>query len=207
MPALSTATPAGALKRAALPVPSTSPACPGDPARVVTTPAGVILRIVVIAEVGHIDVARAVHRHPVGAVELRRGAGAVGAPIRCAVPASVVTMFAGSDGSVENWKRVFVLKPLGLTLPLSVAWLPVIAVAASVVAPGAGPPSSRQRASSRSTRARRAHRASRRPRRAEHLMIASREYVIESSRSLHGPGSEHAQRVVRDDREVRRALP
>ena len=48
--ALSTATPRGEAITAA---------------RVVTTPAGVILRIVVVALVGHVDVARAVHRHPV----------------------------------------------------------------------------------------------------------------------------------------------
>ena len=38
--------PYGVLKRAAAPVPSVEPAWPAVPARVVTTPAGVILRIV-----------------------------------------------------------------------------------------------------------------------------------------------------------------
>ena len=38
--------PSGKLKRAAAPVPSVEPAAPAEPASVVTTPAGVILRIV-----------------------------------------------------------------------------------------------------------------------------------------------------------------
>ena len=46
LPEASTASPAGALKRAALPVASVAPVIPALPARVVTTPAGVILRIV-----------------------------------------------------------------------------------------------------------------------------------------------------------------
>ncbi len=46
MPALSTATPSGDENRAALPVPSTLPLSPATPASVVTTAAGVILRIV-----------------------------------------------------------------------------------------------------------------------------------------------------------------
>src|ERR1051326_6307726 len=38
--------PAGALKRASLPVPSADPLFPAEPASVVTAPAGVIIRIV-----------------------------------------------------------------------------------------------------------------------------------------------------------------
>ena len=40
------AMPSGLLKRAVVPVASVEPAAPAVPARVVTTPAGVILRIV-----------------------------------------------------------------------------------------------------------------------------------------------------------------
>ena len=46
LPALSTATPCGWLKSAALPVPSALPLTPANPASVLTTPAGVIIRIV-----------------------------------------------------------------------------------------------------------------------------------------------------------------
>src|SRR5450631_993218 len=46
LPAASTAMAVGTLKRAALPVPSTYPKLPARPASVVTTAAGVILRIV-----------------------------------------------------------------------------------------------------------------------------------------------------------------
>src|SRR3569833_1112062 len=42
----STTTPEGNRNLAALPVPSTAPATPGDPARVVTTPEGEIFRMV-----------------------------------------------------------------------------------------------------------------------------------------------------------------
>jgi hypothetical protein len=44
LPAPSTAMPTGVLKDAPDPVPLTDPACPGVPAIVVTTPAGVTLR-------------------------------------------------------------------------------------------------------------------------------------------------------------------
>lgn len=44
--ALSTATPEGKLKRAAVPVPSALPATPAAPANVVTTPEAVTLRMV-----------------------------------------------------------------------------------------------------------------------------------------------------------------
>ena len=53
-----------------------------------------------------------------------------------AVPASVVTTCGARVGSVEYWKRVSVLLPSGLTLPLSVAAVLVMAVAACVVATG-----------------------------------------------------------------------
>ena len=42
--------PEGLLKSAALPVPSVLPATKGEPAKVVTTPAGVIFRIVLLDE-------------------------------------------------------------------------------------------------------------------------------------------------------------
>ena len=48
--ALSTATPAGLLNRAAVPMPSALPFCPALPARVVTDPAGLTLRIVELFE-------------------------------------------------------------------------------------------------------------------------------------------------------------
>src|SRR5205809_7791352 len=48
LPTLSMATAAGPLKRAALPVPLTLPVLPAKPAKVVTTPAGVILRMVLL---------------------------------------------------------------------------------------------------------------------------------------------------------------
>jgi hypothetical protein len=48
-PAASTATPVGRPKRAAEPVPSALPDFPGEPARMVMTPAGVILSIVSFA--------------------------------------------------------------------------------------------------------------------------------------------------------------
>jgi hypothetical protein len=50
VPALFTATPAALLKRAALPVPLALPVTPGEPAKVVTTPAGVILRVVLLLQ-------------------------------------------------------------------------------------------------------------------------------------------------------------
>ena len=46
VPAVLTATPRGELNRAALPVPSVLPVFPARPANVVTTPLGVIFRIV-----------------------------------------------------------------------------------------------------------------------------------------------------------------
>src|SRR6476661_2867302 len=49
LPTLSMATAAGPLKRAALPVPLALPVLPAKPAKVVTTPAGVILRMVLFA--------------------------------------------------------------------------------------------------------------------------------------------------------------
>src|SRR5205823_13648032 len=49
LPEESVATPSGLLNRAALPVPSALPPFPASPASVVTTPAGVILRIVVLS--------------------------------------------------------------------------------------------------------------------------------------------------------------
>ena len=48
LPAPSTATPLGQLKRAAAPVPSALPDEPAVPASVVTTPAGVIFRMVLL---------------------------------------------------------------------------------------------------------------------------------------------------------------
>src|SRR6266568_4468174 len=48
LPTLSMATATGLLKRAALPVPLALPGLPAKPAKVVTTPAGVILRMVLL---------------------------------------------------------------------------------------------------------------------------------------------------------------
>src|SRR5437588_1106315 len=49
LPALSNATPRGPEKRAATPVPSAAPGGPGEPAKVVTTPAAEILRTVLLS--------------------------------------------------------------------------------------------------------------------------------------------------------------
>ena len=69
--------PSGQSNLAALPVPSLEPVCPAEPARVVTTPDGVILRISSLRVIGHVDVARAVHRHTVGIIKSCRAAGAI----------------------------------------------------------------------------------------------------------------------------------
>ena len=73
------ATPRGWLKRAALPVPSTLPAEPARPASVVTTPAGVILRIVWFSESATKTLPAASTATPCGAEEPSRAARAVGA--------------------------------------------------------------------------------------------------------------------------------
>ena len=71
--------PVGSLKRAAAPLPSALPLEPALPARVVTTPAGVILRMVLLLLVGDVEVAGDVNGDAGGKVEARRGAAAVGA--------------------------------------------------------------------------------------------------------------------------------
>src|SRR4051812_4347658 len=50
VPVVSTVIPEGLANRAALPVPSTWPELPATPASVLTTPAGVIVRIVLLLE-------------------------------------------------------------------------------------------------------------------------------------------------------------
>ena len=59
--------------------PSLLPLTPAWPASVVTAPAGVIIRTVSIAGIGHVDVAGAVEREVGGRIEPGGGAGAVGA--------------------------------------------------------------------------------------------------------------------------------
>ena len=72
----------GLPNRAALPVPSFDPNTPAWPASVVTTPAGVICRIVLLPCVGDIHRARGVHRHALRTIESRGATGAVGVPTR-----------------------------------------------------------------------------------------------------------------------------
>src|SRR6476660_3485289 len=91
MPVASTATPVGRLKRAAAPVPSVLPVLPAVPARVVTTPAGVILRMVALVWSATYTVPAASTATPTGV--LNRAAAPVPSvlPVLPAVPARVVT--------------------------------------------------------------------------------------------------------------------
>jgi hypothetical protein len=61
--------PKGWLNDAAVPVPSAKPAVP-EPANVVTSPAGVILRMTLPTDLGHVDGAVGGYGHPRRALEL-----------------------------------------------------------------------------------------------------------------------------------------
>src|SRR6266700_4639047 len=75
LPAVSTATPRGLLNCATLPGPSLLPAYKGEPAMVVTTPAGVIFRMVWLKESATYTLAAVSTASPYG--ELNRATGLV----------------------------------------------------------------------------------------------------------------------------------
>ena len=79
VPVPSTAIPCGPPNRAALPVPSFDPNAPAWPASVVTTPAGVICRIVLLLESATYTVPAVSTATPSRTIESRGAAGAVGA--------------------------------------------------------------------------------------------------------------------------------
>src|SRR5471032_524115 len=85
------ASPVGSLKSAALPGPSTKPVAPGVPARVVTAPAAVILRIELLPASATYAVPPASTTIPVGILKRATAPVPLVAPAAPAVPAKVVT--------------------------------------------------------------------------------------------------------------------
>ena len=94
-PAASTATPMGTLKRAAAPVPSALPPLPAVPASVVTTPAGVILRMVELFVSATYTAPAASTATPNGLLKRAPAPVPSALPLLAAVPASVLTTPAG----------------------------------------------------------------------------------------------------------------
>ena len=90
-PALSTATPSGRSKLAAGPVASALPTTPAVPASVVTTPAGVILRIVLFPSSATYTFPALSTAAPNGSLKLAAAPVPSALPVTPAVPASVVT--------------------------------------------------------------------------------------------------------------------
>ena len=91
LPALSTATPAGPLKRAAAPVPSAVPGLPAVPASVVTTPPDVIIRIVWLPVSPTYTLPAASTATPTGALKCAPSPVPSVLPLMPASPANVVT--------------------------------------------------------------------------------------------------------------------